>query len=84
MKKFLAKENISKIQIPVDKIFDELMALHGLEGYVGSYRADVVSKNVHQQIIMAWEIVVSQELEQEKRDFLHAENIPYIELNPYE
>ncbi len=82
----LAKEEIEKIQIPVRRFLPDPLIIHKNEGEIdgSSFKADVISKNPQRDILMIWEILVSHEIEPDKRRWLDENGMPYLELKPAE
>lgn len=85
-KALLKKEEIEKIQIPVRRLISVPLCVHKNECTIdgSSYKADVVSKTPQEESVMIWEILVSHGIEQEKRQWLLENCLPFLELKPAE
>lgn len=85
-KSLLAKEEIERIQIPVQRLLQIPLCIHETELAIGnsSFKADVISQSPQKQTVMVWEIVVTHGIDSEKRSWLSDNRLPFIELKPSE
>lgn len=85
-KHLLAKEEVEKIQVPVNRLIQIPLCVHENEVAIDSsrFKADVVSRSPQQQTVMVWEIMVTHEIDSEKRRWLLDNRLSYIELKPSE
>lgn len=81
--KALKKFGIQKVAISVSSFFDNLLLNHSVEKGIGDYVADVLSESGDKPV-MVWEILVTSEMTNDKKDYLNRNSIPFIELEPVE
>ncbi|PKL41995.1 MAG: hypothetical protein CVV41_16220 [Candidatus Riflebacteria bacterium HGW-Riflebacteria-1] len=83
LKRILQRARATSYKIPVASFFDNLLAEHQVEKYIGEYEPDVLSTYCGKPL-MAWEICHTSPMHDRKISFFEEKKIPYIELEPCE
>lgn len=82
----LSSMSIDSISVRASSIYSQPRATHNIEENFKNVRPDVLSyvMEFEKELLFAWEIFVSHEVDENKSELFREYNIPFIELSPIE